>query len=399
MKTHSVLFYTAVFVLTNLPLDAIQRSPLYIPEDATLNFTGLATKYGMFVQEHDVITEDGYILKLFHVPGDKDKTVLLMHGILDSADTFIIRGRRSLLAALASAGYDVWIGNYRGTTYSRRHKRLNPDTDNSFWDYSFHEIGAYDLPAVIDYILRENGVKQLSAIGHSQGNMIFYVLGSVRPEYNDKIKLLIALGPVCYLNLDNFQFPVTTVVETGPAVNLVLQALNQEEVLGETSFLMYLRNTVCTQRLLGYKLCAEGIFFQLAGEDAAEFEPDVFYTLIGHYPTGTSRKNVLHLIQIASDKQFMQFDYGPLKNLKRYNSVSPAVYDLRRVTMKVALLVGRNDKLTPLDNVDLLRKQLPNVVRYHIMENPKFNHIDHVWGKNMDKYLFPHVMNLLGKYS
>lgn len=399
MKISVLLLYIAVFALNSLTRAARQGGlqNLYIPEDATLNFTGLATKYAMSVQEHDVTTEDGYILKLFHIPGDRHRPVLLMHGILDSADTFILRGKSSLAAALSSAGYDVWVGNYRGTKQSRRHKHLNPDVDNSFWNFSFHEVGAYDLPATIDYILQHNEVKQLSAIGHSQGNMIFYVLGSVRPEYNDKIKVLIALGPVCYVNYENFKFPITSVVQAGPIVDQLLLALNQEEIMGPNSFLTLLRNNICAQKLWGYKLCAEMLFFQLAGEDKEEFEPNMFYSLIGHYPTGSSRKNILHLVQLANKRKFARFDYGD-RNLEVYNSTVPPVYDLTKVTMRVALLVGKNDKITPLSNVELLRKQLPNIVRYQVMERKKFNHMDHIWGKNMHKYLFPQIFDILSEH-
>lgn len=84
------------------------------------------------------------------------------------------------------------MGNARGTEYSRNHTSLNPD-DLEFWKFSWHEIGYYDLPAMIDYSLKTAKQRQLVFIGHSQGVTSAMVMLSARPEYNKKIKILHAL--------------------------------------------------------------------------------------------------------------------------------------------------------------------------------------------------------------
>lgn len=51
---------------------------------------------------------------------------------------------------------------------------------------------------MIDYILQHTGEKKLFYIGFSQGTTQFWVLMSLKPEYNEKIHLMSALAPVAY---------------------------------------------------------------------------------------------------------------------------------------------------------------------------------------------------------
>lgn len=68
------------------------------------------------------------------------------------------------------AGFDVWLGNNRGVPYSRKHINLDPETDeNKYYDYSFYELGQYDLTAFVDAIISETGSSKINFIGHSQG--------------------------------------------------------------------------------------------------------------------------------------------------------------------------------------------------------------------------------------
>ena len=64
--------------------------------------------------------------------------------------------------------------------------------------YSFHEMGKYDLPATIDYILEHTGQSDLYYVGHSMGTTSFFILMALRPEYNDKVRVMIALAPVAF---------------------------------------------------------------------------------------------------------------------------------------------------------------------------------------------------------
>lgn len=105
---------------------------------------------------------------------------------------------------MSDEGYDVWLANSRGSYYGCNHTRYNPfgksDDRKHFWAFSFHEMGVFDLPAVIDYILMQTNAKQLQYIAHSQGTAAFFVLTSQRPDYNRKIEMMHALAPIAFMS-------------------------------------------------------------------------------------------------------------------------------------------------------------------------------------------------------
>jgi len=54
---------------------------------------------------------------------------------------------------LARQGYDVWIGNNRGTRFSLGHTTLD-NKKKPYWEFDWEEMGTKDTPKVIDYILQ-----------------------------------------------------------------------------------------------------------------------------------------------------------------------------------------------------------------------------------------------------
>jgi len=74
--------------------------------------------------------------------------VFMQHGLISSAETYIMNQENSPAFMLINAGFDVWLGNNRGTLYSRKNTHFDPKNDPAdFFDYSFYELGKYDAPA------------------------------------------------------------------------------------------------------------------------------------------------------------------------------------------------------------------------------------------------------------
>lgn len=134
-----------------------------------------------------------------NIAGQKKPVVFIQHGLFACSDCFILNGPDNSIAYnFADNGYDVWLGNARGNIYSRNNTKISLNHPD-FWSFSWHEIGTIDIPTLIDYILEVTGESKIHYVGHSQGTTVFFVMTSLRPEYNEKIKTAHMLAPAIFM--------------------------------------------------------------------------------------------------------------------------------------------------------------------------------------------------------
>ena len=57
------------------------------------------------------------------------------------------------------------------------------------------DMGKYDIPACINYVLSVTSQSSLSYVGHSMGCAVFFIAMTYHPELNAKIDVMVALAP------------------------------------------------------------------------------------------------------------------------------------------------------------------------------------------------------------
>lgn len=188
-----------------------------------------------------------------------------MHGLLASSTCFLFNGpKHSLAYLLAEQGYDVWLGNARGTTFAKKHVNLDANADKStYWDFTWHEIGVYDLTTSIDYVLNVTEQQNLTYIGHSQGTTSFFVMASERKEYSEKIKLAVLLAPVGFMS----HIPNTASKDLAKNVKIlevIANAIEFYEVLPQLEIFAMLVEELCAEGAATQEKCIE-IFGSIMG--------------------------------------------------------------------------------------------------------------------------------------
>jgi len=184
-------------------------------DDFKKSFRIICRSKGYPFEAHKVLTKDGYWLTLFRIPGAKGQTreqakaqhkpaIFLQHGVLDSADTWIMNLEKEAPAfVLANAGYDVWLGNTRGNKYSREHQWLDPDDSEDkklFFDYDFEDMALYDVQANIDYLKAQTGKDKVGVVAHSQGtSQMLIKMADDNEWWGNNVSIFVCLAGVARL--------------------------------------------------------------------------------------------------------------------------------------------------------------------------------------------------------
>lgn len=357
-----------------------------IPEDAYMSIKELASKYGYPFEEHNVKTEDGYILSLHRIPCKENCTsevIFLMHGLVDSSDTWLLQGpNKSLGYILADKGYDVWMGNARGNKYSSSHEYLK-SSESEFWQFTWEEIGLYDLTAMIDYILNATDNSQLHYIGHSQGTTSFYVMGSMRPEYNKKIKMMFSLAPVAWCK--NIKSPIVKMFS--PAYSILGYFLSNFNTYSSTTlFFNRIALSICS--VMPNK--CDNLLRLIVGNDHKFINQTIMSIVYGHIPSSSSTMQFMHYGQLVESGYFRRYDYGEKGNIKRYNKTTPPDYDVSRITIPISLFYSGDDWLSDREDVEVLIKKLPNVKFTKYIE--PFNHWDYLYGEMASEIIYLNII-------
>ncbi|KAJ8366150.1 hypothetical protein SKAU_G00149810 [Synaphobranchus kaupii] len=393
-----LLLCVAFLVQGGVQCKIVEKRECVLDPEVNMNVSEIITFWGYPSQEYEVVTEDGYILSVNRIPhGVKGKpsdaprpVVFLQHGLLAAGSNWVTNLANSSLGfILADAGFDVWIGNSRGNTWSMKHVKLDPRQD-AYWKFSYDEMAKKDLPAVINYITKTTGQEQVYYVGHSQGTTIAFIAFSTMPELASKIKMFFALAPVATVAFT--ESPMTKLSIFPEFV--IWDLFGRKDFFPQSPLIKWFATKFCSHDPLS-ELCGN-IFFVLCGFDEKNLNMSRTPVYTTHCPAGTSVQNMIHWSQAVHRGKLMAYDYGKAGNMAHYNQSTPPLYQVKDMKVPTALWSGGHDTLADPKDVAALLTQIPNLV-YH-KNIPHWEHLDFIWGLDAPQEMYSEMVQLMEQH-
>ena len=307
----------------------------------------------------------------------------MIHGILDSADSFAIADD-SIINFLLEKGFEVWAANNRGTKYGCTHETLK-NTSKEFWDFSFDEFAKHDVPTFYKTALEISGAEKLTLIGHSQGTSQSFAALSESEELQSKTERFIALAPVVIMNRFTQTPHLLYWVDKFKVVE-IFKGLGIEYVtlvdIGKYSLVNSIINLFCNKTSF---VCSY-LFHLTTDKDPEYLDLANMPRYLSYDPSGTSRKCFEHYTQLmfTDSARFQKFDYGKKLNMEKYGSKTPPLYDISKIKSKVSLFYGENDLLCTMQNIGFINDLKKDCVTYYM---DRWGHLGYTWAKDKSVFL------------
>ncbi|RAL48568.1 hypothetical protein DM860_018310 [Cuscuta australis] len=329
---------------------------------------------GFSCSEHSTETKDGYVLGLQRVGsgsgivnGELGPPVLLLHGLFMAGDSwFLNSANQSLGFILADHGFDVWVGNVRGTRWSHGHVFLT-EKDKDFWDWSWQELALYDLAEMTRYVYSITNSK-VSIVGHSQGTIIS-LAALTQPNIVEMVEAAALLCPISYLDHMTSTFVLRMVKMY---LDEVILALGVHELNFKSVLATRIMDMMCD----GHVNC-DDMLSAITGKDCC-FNSSRIDLYLDYEPHPSSTKNLIHLFQMIRKGTFAKYDYGRWKNLILYGQRNPPEFDLSEIPQSLPLWMGYggNDALADVADVEHTLRELKG--KPDVLYLGDYGHIDFI---------------------
>ncbi|KAG8650763.1 hypothetical protein MANES_07G070900v8 [Manihot esculenta] len=303
---------------------------------------------------------------------------------------FLDSPEQSLGYILARQGFDVWVGNVRGTFWSYGHVSLS-EKDKNFWDWSWQELALCDLSAMMHHIYSTTNSKIL-VVGHSQGT-IMSLAALTQPNIAEMVEAAALLCPISYL--EHISAPLVLRM-VGLHLDQMVLAMGIHQLNFRSEVLINLLDSMCD----GHVDC-DDLLTSMTGQNCCLNNSRVD-NFLEYEPHPSSVKNLRHLFQMIRQGTFSQYDYGIFKNLKLYGQVKPPAFDLSQIPKSLPLWMGYGgyDALADVADVEHTLKELQTKPELLYLEN--YGHLDFLMSVHGKEDVFDHMIRFfrsLGKSS
>ena len=376
MRVHFISFLLLQLICLNLTVDLGTYYKEYIES------------FGYKLEENPVITDDGYILSLWHLNPKfpNGKTVFFQHGFTCTAWIFFHLGENSLPFYLLKEGYDIWLANNRGSYFSPGHISKDPkDPKSGYNNYSMDDFVASDMPAMVKYIKERTGAKKMTFIGHSQGTTLFLMAMMHDPIFTEEsFDNFISLGTVPNLAHSKFlPIDILDMIYDLLRRATFLQALNLPELL---------RELLATLAKEHPKVFGK-IFDTLASiYPSGRMDYINIYNLLYYFPGGISKINLFHWSQIHQMKKLVYYNpnFHEEKTAKEYN-----LENLKKWKIKSLFTRSDDDTFGSYQDVTDFYDAVEDKSVIKLIELTSYGHLDVIFAESAINDIFEPIIEFI----